>query len=46
VPGVGERAALEAEQLSFKQSGRNGRAAHIDEWAAAARAASVDQPSE
>ena len=44
--GVGERAALEAEQLGFEQAFRNRRAAHIDEWTVAPRAAAVEQPGE
>ena len=46
LPGVGERAALETEQLGFEQAVGNGRAAHIDEWAVAPRAFTVDQPRE
>ncbi len=46
VSGVGERAALEAEQLGFEQGFRNRRATHIDERTVVPGAAAVEQPRE
>ena len=46
LPGIGERAALEAEQLGLEQRLGNRPAVHVDELPAGARAQAVDQPSD